>query len=67
MICHPCREAGYLMRLEPNDTHPAPKTEAQQKHNICKLAQAAMGNKSRCDCQHRVNTNLRNLERIQSL
>lgn len=65
MICNPCREAGRLLQMEPSEAHPAPKLEAQQKHNICKLAQAGMGNTSRCDCQHRVNPNMVNQERIQ--
>lgn len=65
MICDPCREAGRLLHIEPSQTHPAPKREAEQKHNICRLAQAAMGNSSRCDCQHRINENMINQERIQ--
>jgi hypothetical protein len=64
MICDDCREAGVLFRLEPSEAHPEPKREAERKHNICKLAQAAMGNRSRCPCQHRTDPNTINLERI---
>jgi hypothetical protein len=65
MICGPCQEAGRLLNQEPTEDHPAPKREAQQKHNICKLAQVAAGNISRCDCQHRVAPGMINQERIQ--
>jgi hypothetical protein len=65
MICDPCRQAGVLLNMVPSEAHPAPKQEAQQKHNICKLAQVAAGNTSRCDCQHRIALGMINQERIQ--
>ena len=59
MICDPCKSAGEALQ----DGNVALAT---QKHNICKLAQAAQGNTSRCDCQHRVAPHMINQERVQT-
>lgn len=58
MICDPCKSAGQA--LKNGDV-----VLATQKHNICKLAQAAEGSTSRCDCQHRVAPHMINKERVQ--
>jgi hypothetical protein len=59
MICADCKQAGIVMKLKPNEAHPAPKREAEALHAKC-----AERDQTYCDCQHRVNENLINLGRI---
>jgi hypothetical protein len=56
MICHPCRRAGEVFKLDPSEEHPDPESEAISLHQSCI--------DTNCTCQHRTDKNMINQERI---
>jgi hypothetical protein len=58
MMCHPCRQAGEVLKLTPSEEHPDPESEAIELHRMCQ--------ESNCTCQHRTDKDIINRERIPS-
>ncbi len=56
MLCHTCRRAGEVLKLDPSEEHPDPESETVALHQSCE--------DPNCTCQHRIDKNVINQERI---